>query len=122
VNQDMPLLAFDLFPGIVAIWIDVGATFFSTLHTLAVNDTGSWTGLSFELLAALHVERMMYCVQRAVIVPATQVVVHRAPRRQVLRDIPPLAAGAEHIHDAVHQRPFFVLALVSTMLGGRDQR
>ena len=30
-----------------------------------------------------------------------EIVVHRAARRKVLRDVPPLAAGAQHIHHAV---------------------
>jgi hypothetical protein len=47
--------------------------------------------------------------------------VHRAARRQVLGDRAPLAAGAEHVHDAVDDLALVDLALAPAALGGRDQ-
>jgi hypothetical protein len=48
--------------------------------------------------------------------------VHRAPRRQILRDVPPLATGAQHIHGAAHHFPHHHLAFATAALGWRDQR
>ena len=59
--------------------------------------------------------------QRAIVVPKVQIVVQRALRRQILRDIPPLAAGAEHIHDPVDELAFVLLPLASATFGRRDQ-
>ena len=59
--------------------------------------------------------------QRAVVVPKIQIVVQRALRRQILRDIAPLAAGAEHIHDPVDELPLILLPLTAATLGGGDQ-
>src|SRR5207248_4122364 len=46
----------------------------------------------------------------------------RAARRQVLGDGAPLAAGAQHIHDAVDDLALIGLALAPAMFGGRDER
>ena len=46
----------------------------------------------------------------------------RAFRRQILRDVPPLATGAEHIQQAVDQLALILLPLAAAALGGRYQR
>jgi hypothetical protein len=46
---------------------------------------------------------MVQLIQRAVVLPAAEVVVHRATRRQVRRDRALLAADTQDIHQAVHQ-------------------
>src|SRR4051812_27926609 len=48
-------------------------------------------GFAPGLLPAQHVERVVNAIERAVLVPTPQVVVHRASRRQVLRQRRPLA-------------------------------
>src|SRR6185437_10858847 len=40
-------------------------------------------------------------IQRAVVVPKREVAIHRAARGQILRDRAPLAARAQHVHQAV---------------------
>src|ERR1700761_919422 len=65
---------------------------------------------------------MVQPVERAVVLPATKVVIDRAARRQVLRDRPPLTAGAEHIHQAVDHLALVHCALVAAALGPRDLR
>src|SRR5271157_2075120 len=68
---------------------------FRTLHALAVDHAGGRAGLPAERLAALHIERVVDLFDRPVVIPAGEVVVHRAPWRQILGDVAPLAPGAE---------------------------
>src|SRR6476646_14240 len=96
--------------------------FFCALHALAVHDTGGWTGFTLGLLTAFHIESVMHLPQRAVPAPLTEVAVHRTARWQVLGDVAPLAAGAQHIHHAVDHLAHVNRALAATALGRRDQR
>src|ERR1700729_2350301 len=63
----------------------------------------------------------MDLLNRAVVIPAREVVVYRASRWQVLGDVTPLATGAENIHHTVHHLAHHDLTLAATMLGRRDQ-
>ena len=74
------------------------------------------------LLAALHVERVMQPVQRAVVCPAPEVAVDRAARRQVLRQRSPLAARPETVHDPVDDRADVDRALVAAAFGRWNER
>ena len=58
--------------------------------------------------------------QCPVVLPALKVAVQSTPGRQVFWDIAPLAAGAEHIHDAIDDFPDIDLPIASPMFGGRD--
>src|SRR5947209_6346815 len=64
----------------------------------------------------------MDLLQRAVPAPQAEIAVHRAARRQVLRDVAPLAAGAQHIHHAVDDLAHVDGALAAATLGRRDQQ
>ena len=59
--------------------------------------------------------------QRPVVVPALKIVVQRAARRQIARNVAPLTARAQNIHDAVQYLPDVDLAPSAATLGGRDQ-
>jgi hypothetical protein len=59
--------------------------------------------------------------QRAVVVPAAEIVVHCAARRQVLWQRGPLAARAQDIHQSVDDLPLDDGSLVPTPLGGRNE-
>ena len=63
----------------------------------------------------------MDAVQRAVLVPSAKIIVHRAARRQVLRQRSPLAASAENIHDSIDHAPLVHRPLVAARLRSRDQ-
>ena len=63
----------------------------------------------------------MDLLNRAVVIPAREVVVYRAPWRQVLGNVTPLASCAQNIHHTVHHLAHHHLTLAATMLGGRDQ-
>ena len=80
------------------------APLFGAFHALAIDDGGCGTGLSFRLLAAGNVERVVNAIQHTIAVPPDEVVVDRAVRRKVLRKVAPLATGAQNIHHRVHDR------------------
>jgi len=44
----------------------------------------------------------MDAIQRSVIPPKVKIFEQRAARRQILGDRPPLTAGAQNVHQAVH--------------------
>jgi hypothetical protein len=96
--------------------------FFGAFHALAVDDASGGAGLSFRLLAAFDVQCMMDPIQRAVANPPRKIIMQRAARRKVLWNIPPLAAGAQDVHHAVHDRPHVGPPLAAAAFGGRDQR
>src|SRR4030081_3935810 len=80
-------------------------------------------GLGSRLANSRHcIERVMDAMERAVPSPQVKIVVHRAARRQVLRDRSPLATGAQHIHQAIDHLAHIDRALVAASLGWRNQR
>ena len=121
IYENVALLALDFLARIIAMRIDAGPLF-RALHALAVDDGGGRTGFPFALLAALHVERVMHAIERAVLTPQIKIVEKRAPWRQIFRDRSPLASRAQHVHDPVHHLAHVDVALVSTALGRWDQR
>jgi hypothetical protein len=64
----------------------------------------------------------MHPSQRPILVPAPEIIVDRAFRRQIPRDIPPLTAGAQDIHQTVHHLTDVDRALVASGFARRDQR
>ena len=65
---------------------------------------------------------MMKAIQHAVAIPPRKVVMQRAARRKVFWNIAPLAAGAQDVHDAVHDRAHVRSPLAAAAFSGRDQR
>ena len=65
---------------------------------------------------------MVKPVECAVVLPATEVMVHRAAWWQVLRNRAPLTSGAQHIHQAVQDLTDIDSPLVATSFGARDIR
>src|ERR1700751_886315 len=98
------------------------APLFSALHALAVDDASGGAGLSLRLLAAFDVQCMMDPIQRAVAMPRREIVMQRAARWKVFWDVPPLAAGAQDVHNAVHDGPHVDPPLTAATSRGRDQR
>jgi hypothetical protein len=64
----------------------------------------------------------MDAIERPVIIPAAEVIVHRAAWRQVLGQRSPLTTRAQDIHQPVDYLSLIDGPLVTTSLGGRDQR
>src|ERR1700729_3295749 len=61
-------------------------------------------------------------IQRAVAMPPRKIVMQRASGRKVFWDIPPLAAGAQDVHHAVHDGSHVRPPLTAAAFSGRDQR
>src|SRR5271163_3107855 len=120
VDQDMPLLALDLLAGVVTVRIDRSPALFRALHALGVDDGRGRAGLPPSLFATLHIERVMQPLQRAVVGPSDEVLVDRAPGRQVLRDGALLTPGAEDVHHPVRHLADMDRALVASGLGRRN--
>src|SRR5499427_8437948 len=105
VDENMSFLAFDQFARIEPARINAGPPFWP----LAPPSRG--------------IRRtMMDPIQRAVAKPPRKIVMHRAARRKVFWDIPPLAAGAQDVHHAVHDGPHVDPTLTAAASRGRDQR
>jgi hypothetical protein len=93
---------------------------FSALDALAVDDGRRGTGLALGPLAAEHVKRVVQPLECAVVLPAAEAEIDGAARWQVLRDRPPLAASAQHIHQPVHHLAHVDGLLVTAALGSRN--
>src|SRR6476646_9495766 len=92
--------------------------FFRALDALTVDDGGARAGFSVDHLTTLYIERVMDAIERAVPSPQVKIVVHRAARRQVLRDRSPLATGAQHIHQALTTSHTSTVRLLPPRLAG----
>jgi len=64
----------------------------------------------------------MNAIQHAVALPPNEVVVDRTARRKILRKVAPLAAGAQDIHDPVHDRAHACSPLAAAALRRRNER
>jgi hypothetical protein len=68
--------------------IDRNPALFRAFHALAIDDGGGRTGFSFRQVPALSIERVVETIERAVVRPAAEIAVDRAPRWQVPRQSP----------------------------------
>jgi hypothetical protein len=75
--------------------------FFGALDALAVHDGGRGRAVTSLQFANLLVEGKVQAVEHAVAVPAHEPAVHRAARRQVFGQSPPLAAGAQNVENCI---------------------
>ena len=98
------------------------APLFRALDALAVDDRGGRACLARGGFPALHVERRVDALERAVPTPKVEVIVKRGTRRQVLRDGAPLAAGAEDVHQAVDDLAHVDMTSVAAAPGRRNER
>src|SRR6266849_3415769 len=96
--------------------------FFGALDALTIDNAGGGACFSFRLFAAFDVERVMNAIQHAIALPPNEVVMDRAARRKILRQVAPLTAGAQDVHDAVHHRAHVLLALAAARLRRRHER
>src|ERR1700693_286174 len=102
IDQDVPLLAFDLLARVVSVRIDVGTALFRALDALGIDYLRGRTGLPRGCLPECDVERMVDALQRSIPAPAIEVVILRAACRHILGDGAPLTAGAEDVHQTRH--------------------
>src|SRR5208283_1876542 len=64
----------------------------------------------------------MDAIERTVVIPAAEVIVHRAARRQILWQRSPLTAGAQDIHQPVDDLTHVYGPLVAATLGWRNNQ
>jgi hypothetical protein len=64
----------------------------------------------------------MNAIEHAVALPPHEVIVHRAARRKILRQIAPLTTSAQDVHQAVHHRAHVGAALATARPRRRNQR
>ena len=64
----------------------------------------------------------MNAIEHAVALPPHEIIVHRAARRKILRQIAPLTTSAQDVHQAVHHRAHVGAALATARPRRRNQR
>ena len=92
------------------------------LHRLAVDDGGAGGRLATEAGAHLLTQPRLDGFKRALAAPEPKIVIHRLPRRQIMREQPPAPAATDHIVDAVEDLPPVPTARASSRLGGWNKR
>src|SRR5208283_4753078 len=122
VDENMTLLALDVFSSVEAVRINRGPAFFSALHALAVDDGGGRAGVAAGLRATLLVEPVMDTIQCAVQAPVAEITIHRAARRKILRQIAPLASRTQQVQDGVERLPHVRLAFAASPPRRRNER
>ena len=107
VRDDEALTALHLLAGVESPggdWDGVGGP-----DRLRVDQRGAGLGVAAVGLTDMVPEGVMEPPDRAVVVPPGEVPVHRGPRREVLRQLPPGAACPHHVEDRVHDPASWVL-------------
>jgi hypothetical protein len=95
IHQDMRLLAGDRFAPHHSHADRCRPLFCGAFHALAIEDGGRGASLSFRLLAAGNVERVVNAIQHAIAVPLDEAVVDHAVRSKILRKLALLATSAQ---------------------------
>jgi len=110
VDRDVPLLALDLLARVAAARVDARPP----------SSAPSTPWLS-TVAAGLDGQGVVRAPERPVPGPQRQVAVDRAPRRQVLGQGAPPAAGGQHVEDAVQHLAHVHRALAAAAPGRRDE-
>src|SRR5579863_816867 len=101
VDGQMPLAAGDLFPGVKATFL----ASFRCANRLAVDDRHTGRRLLASLLANPPAESLVNCRPDTISTPTPEDRVDRLPLRKVMRQLPPLAARANHIQNRIDNPP-----------------
>jgi hypothetical protein len=88
---------------------------------LAIDDGTGGAGFAFASLTALHIKRVMNAIERAVVAPQVEIVVHRAAWGVGLLGSPAPASRAQNIHDPIHHFALVDVALVAAAPSRRHQ-
>ena len=97
------------------------APFFGGLHGLAVNNRPAGCRFPAASLTDPDVEGAMNLLPGFLPPPDPEIVVDQLPRRKVMGQETPSAAGAQHIPDGVDNLPAGVFGWTSPRFGGRNQ-
>jgi hypothetical protein len=98
--------------------VPLRAAGFGRLHTLAVDDTGAGRLLAVKEFADVSPEDVVEFLPDPGVTPGIEVVADGLPRREVVRQTPPLAPGSSQIEDRIDD----ILAVVSAGPAGRAGR
>jgi site-specific DNA recombinase len=100
-----------------------GTAAFRGLHALAVDHRGRRAWLPARALAQHDHEVMTHGLPHARVQEGAEVAIHRRPRQERgrRRQVPPLAAGAQHVEQAIQHAPHVRRARAPSGLGRRDQ-
>src|SRR5271166_5722492 len=100
IDQDVPLLAFDLLASVIAMRIDVGAALFGAFDALGIDDRCGRTGLTRGSLAAFDAEGIVLRAARSLGIarhwqPVLRMYIRplTTSRRLTVRLLPPGLAG-----------------------------
>src|SRR5437763_17013641 len=107
----------DLLPGIVAAL----ASRLTGAHRLAVQNRRTWVRLSTCGCTHTFSEGVMNSLPNALTAPEPEVMVHRAPGRQVMRQQVPGAPTPSHVEDTVQDFAATVLRRTSTRFHRRHE-
>ena len=118
VNENVPLPALDLLPGVIA------ARFphLRRLRGLAVNDRSCGLWSSSRSLPYPTTKFVVDALPSPVIVPSAKVTVDQLPRWEVVGQHAPLAAGTIYVEDGVNDLAPRMLGRRRSRLWRRDQR
>jgi hypothetical protein len=122
VDENVPLLAFDLFARVIAMRIDAGSPFFPRRDALVIDDRGGGAGLRLSPFTAFHIKRFVDARERAVVAPQIEILVKCGARRQILRDRAPLAVRAQQVHQYFNQIALVPVSPIAASLRGGNER
>jgi len=117
IHQHMPFATAHFLTAIVA---PLAATLRS-LDRLAVEDGRRRCGLLTGLSTHSSVQGVVNAQPQAVATPTREIGGHGAPRREVVRQLPPLAAGALQVEDGVENTAVIQAASSATFVGFGQQ-
>ncbi len=98
------------------------APLFRALDALAVDDGGGGARFARGRPATAQVKRVVDTIERTVPAPQIEIIVDCRARWQVLGNRPPVAAGAQDIHQAIDDFAHVHRSPVAAALGRRNER
>jgi hypothetical protein len=98
IDKQMPLPALHALMGVKAT---DASRLLDGLHTLAVDDGCTGVGVATDALALSTVQRAIQQVPSTLEAKAPEMLEHRLPGREVGGEVPPGAAGAQHVEDSI---------------------
>ncbi len=120
VGDDEPLAPVDLLPGVVATGVTPDGV--RSAHGLGVDQPGRGLRVAAFLHAQLPADHRQDLLGDLGLFPLVEVPVHGLPGREIRRQRPPGAPGADHVEDRVDHRAARVLLRAPTRPDRRQQR
>jgi hypothetical protein len=105
----MPLAAFDLLRGVET----ARAAGLGGFDRLAIDNTSRGAWLPSGCFAGVQHQLEIDPLQHAAVTPSVEIMLHRRIRRELARQLPPLAAGPHHIEQCIDNTTHFSLRRAS---------